>query len=713
MFWGNHTAGKTTFWQYLDSEKIEDFINKPDTESTHILNIYKYFENRPSTTSLPDAMIYDFGGQDYYHGLYQAFFSEDAINVLLWNPATNRNEVKPASGGNLTRHFTCDYWLYQFYYKRKKQEKSENQSEDADESILLVQTHADELKRENYTDDFSKFDIVDMFYVSLEKKGLGSKKVYQSALQHLKTSLLEEIEKKKKKENKKEYYPKFLQYILNSKRAKCVRLQDLLKNHYKREQQADESDEYMLSILEAELKQMHRQGLVLYYYNTETLRDVVWLNPAKTVEKIYQTTLASNIIKKNKGSVPEKDFNKNVVRDSRIKDLLINEKIVFYDKENQKYIIPNYLPLSDKEDSYDIMKFGLKEPAFVLKFKHFIPFGLINQLICLYGARPDKKISWRDQLIFTFDNCYKVWIRLLFSTLTIEVYISHEEEKESTVQLKPEEVKRAIFLNIIDLYWGEEVVYDYDRNLSVPDKNNEREFAGDVKKYLERKETASIYSPEDMYLSIDKKIFVQHIQLERMQFSESSIAGYPLNEKNELDFASPKNISVEKYKIYSNNKRLRGMKKVFVSYSKADIREKDEFISHTVTLQEQGLIEKPWTDEWIGFSKEWDKEIKGKIDECDIMVCLISVDFLNTDYIRKVEVKRALEQDKIFVPIVIKPCDWDNSDIAKYQFTLKGKCITLNENDKYLVRESTDVERANYWVKIIKEMRKKIFDKQV
>ncbi|MDR0682947.1 MAG: hypothetical protein LBG15_14025 [Dysgonamonadaceae bacterium] len=64
-------------------------------------------------------------------------------------------------------------------------------------------------------------------------------------------------------------------------------------------------------------------------------------------------------------------------------------------------------------------------------------------------------------------------------------------------------------------------------------------------------------------------------------------------------------------------------------------------------------------------------------------------------------------------PIIIKPCDWEGCDIARYQVTLKGKCISLNENDKYLVRESTDVERANFWVQIIKEMRRKIFDKQV
>jgi hypothetical protein len=216
-----------------------------------------------------------------------------------------------------------------------------------------------------------------------------------------------------------------------------------------------------------------------------------------------------------------------------------------------------------------------------------------------------------------------------------------------------------------------------------------------------------------MYLSVDNKIFVEHRKLEKMLFPRASIAGYPLNDKGELDFAAPENVSVGKYKIYSNNKKLQGMKKVFVSYSRKDIKERDEFIDNTISLQEEGLIDEPWTDEWIGFDKEWDKEIRKQIEACDIMVCLISADFLRTDYIRKVEIKMALKKD-ILVPIIIKPCDWRHwKDVTERQVALKGKCISINDNDPYHFKENTPVERAYYWVQVIEEMRKKIFDKQV
>lgn len=93
------------------------------------------------------------------------------------------------------------------------------------------------------------------------------------------------------------------------------------------------------------------------------------------------------------------------------------------------------------------------------------------------------------------------------------------------------------------------------------------------------------------------------------------------------------------------------------------------------------------------------------------MVCLVSVDFLNTGYIRKKEVIKAIEEQKILHPIIIKPCDWEKCDFAKYEVALKGKCISLNENEKGIIKENTSVERAQFWVEIIKEMRNKIFKK--
>jgi hypothetical protein len=195
----------------------------------------------------------------------------------------------------------------------------------------------------------------------------------------------------------------------------------------------------------------------------------------------------------------------------------------------------------------------------------------------------------------------------------------------------------------------------------------------------------------------DIKVLEQLTQLQELWLFGNRFSEPQLKTGNNLD-------TVRKYFLDKNKK------KIFVSYSKEDKKEKEEFIKQTVTLQEQGIITKPWTDEWIEFGQEWDNEIKRQIKECDIMVCLISDDFLNTEYIRKTELKEAMKQGKILIPIIIKPCDWENCDFAKYQVALKGKCLSYNENEN---RENTTVERKALWKEVIKEMRKKNLEDNV
>ena len=98
--------------------------------------------------------------------------------------------------------------------------------------------------------------------------------------------------------------------------------------------------------------------------------------------------------------------------------------------------------------------FGLVKPSFVLKFEHFLPIGLINQMICWFGKQPDNKKFWRNQLLFTLEQKSKVLIRLDFKTLEIKVHISclHEHAKEE------KDIKAYLFYCIMALYWDMELL---------------------------------------------------------------------------------------------------------------------------------------------------------------------------------------------------------------------------------------------------------------
>jgi len=64
-----------------------------------------------------------------------------------------------------------------------------------------------------------------------------------------------------------------------------------------------------------------------------------------------------------------------------------------------------------------------------------------------------------------------------------------------------------------------------------------------------------------------------------------------------------------------------------------------------------------WDDQKMKAGDRWDNAIKAALERMDVFVCLVSMEFLTSKYIRNVELPRALEREKAteieIVPIVI------------------------------------------------------------
>jgi hypothetical protein len=125
-------------------------------------------------------------------------------------------------------------------------------------------------------------------------------------------------------------------------------------------------------------------------------------------------------------------------------------------------------------------------------------------------------------------------------------------------------------------------------------------------------------------------------------------------------------------------------------------------------LQDDGLIETPFECTRICPSDKWEQTIKKALEDCDIMICLVSSNFLNSNYCRRVEVKTAIESNKKLTSVVVTPCDWQTADFAKFQALLQGDCISIINTGKRNVRERTETERMDRWVTAIKELRRTI-----
>jgi formylglycine-generating enzyme required for sulfatase activity len=88
---------------------------------------------------------------------------------------------------------------------------------------------------------------------------------------------------------------------------------------------------------------------------------------------------------------------------------------------------------------------------------------------------------------------------------------------------------------------------------------------------------------------------------------------------------------------------------------------------------------------------EWANQIDANLNEADIILLLVSPDFVNSDYCFSTELEQAIRRHEaekaIFVPVVLEPCDWSWLPFGKFQaFPKNAKAITTwtNQNEAFL-----------------------------
>jgi hypothetical protein len=114
------------------------------------------------------------------------------------------------------------------------------------------------------------------------------------------------------------------------------------------------------------------------------------------------------------------------------------------------------------------------------------------------------------------------------------------------------------------------------------------------------------------------------------------------------------------------------MAKVFFSYSHKDEELRNRLEVALKMLQRQGLIE-AWHDRRIVAGDEFNGEISQYLEEADIVLLLVSPDFLASDYCYDVEMGRAMERhhagDARVIPVILRRCDWHHAPFSKLMAT--------------------------------------------
>lgn len=122
------------------------------------------------------------------------------------------------------------------------------------------------------------------------------------------------------------------------------------------------------------------------------------------------------------------------------------------------------------------------------------------------------------------------------------------------------------------------------------------------------------------------------------------------------------------------------MPSVFFSYSHADEDLRNRLEKHLAIMKRSGAIS-TWHDRRINAGQEFDRQINEHLLTADVILLLVSADFLHSDYCWGVEVARAMERHErgaaLVIPVILRPCDWHDAPFGKLlAATPDGKPVT-------------------------------------
>lgn len=736
MLLGNHAAGKSSLLHYIQHEVLPT-----KSHSTHGLQVQRFTlpkQHTPSTdseqldqTNLPDAVLFDFGGQDYYHGMYRLFLRQQSSQIIVVNPSHDRNQTCDENAVTVaspqsTQDFSLAYWAAQLQYFRP--EPAQNT---AVLDTLLVQSHADcdPIQRWHYAecvqDRLLRFD-----HLSLKP----SQQASDFKLRQFREALLQHIDSSRDSVYQTERRIKLIQHVLS--------IWDSLQASY-RPLKVDRLNvklngkKYSLDWFKIDLEQMSAAGLV--WYDQQIAAGYVWLNPKALVDDLHQRLLSPKLLRERhtQGILSQADLNTLKLHPATI-ELLQFYRVIFkhqpdqYDDQQVDYIIPNYLPLCSEQSAlYSLSTFGLDQATFRMRFVRFMPMGLINQVVCFFGRQPDHKLFWRDLLVFTFSNDvqgrYRVMIRLDFTALEIHVCIQPSNLNANPTEYR--QVKQYVFYCLMRFYWdlhatdGEPASFEHfvavalrhEPDLKVQKLHpTEEDLANPSSQYRFGRPLWSPFYvtdpdrvqpeqarfiPEDLYLSVGATAWVKYSDLVKHPADE------PLIQRNELQdgmFKLQGTIPAKPFEVFLN-RELRAVKKIFISYSRKDLQYKDELSlflkttlgSHGHQVWDCGMLEEG----------KWDEQIQNKLAESDLVIFMLSINFFASGYIEQKELINTLahinqpnSKQKIMC-IVVKKFPWDS-------FAALAKASKVAEQDMAFLKDVyesprkediTDYQFLPYW----------------
>jgi internalin A len=649
---GNSGVGKTNFSQYLRGEQLNQ-----THESTHVLDIKPWRASflKSDSGELMLVNIFDFGGQDYYHDLHPLYYSHDTAYVLLWDTSTNHyDEVSEQIEGQTTvwfEHYPLTYWLESISYclngkeaydykGRLNSDLEDNQKRLADLAatapILVLQNKIDE-SRDGYP-----------------AEGLLDQNVLQNRYPNIVTFYNLSLRSQKRLSALDDVLDACFGKLNLSGRL-LIRTHHQVISRYIREEVAFEvhTMPQFTSLCQAMLAD---KNIILDEKDARSIASVltnlgyvyfrptsVTSNPLDREELVFtRLDMLNELIKDvmdtarrfHKRGTIGYDQLRHIPHIDQVLTLLVDNNSLIQMPERM-YLAPQFLPMeTDQTLSLFLPMFGHCNVRynFTAYFHKSLITNLFNDFILLSeeeNKTPNRSVG------------YHYWRRGLM--------LSEEIQDVSGKVVR----NQSVFVHLIK---------EKDRCLieirTLQPFNREIGLEGKIESKLDELVKGWTVSKE---VSLDTEHFFAVDELLRKA-----------NQKTYSFYENGKDYSLHHFKNWVNLPNL--PKKLFVSYSSRNSAFMQRFITHLEVLRRNELIV-PWYDRQISPGSKWDDAIKQEMEAADIIVFLLSPDFLATEYIRKEEIPMAIQRASrtncLIFPVEILPCYWEETELSQFQQNLK------------------------------------------
>jgi internalin A len=701
---GNSNVGKSSFIKWLVERKIQK-----DIPTTHWLETKDWVAD--ASNQRYAVKIFDFGGQEYYHDTHHLFFSNQAAYIVLWEPKTNilddvrihqRQRDKTVNEVTI-QAFPIIYWLatIKYYTENRKLDQVEEQiknifdkkdmsiandliapaeiddkaidnvsetnlKSDQHPNILIVQNKVDKQHDKAFLQqldlskeypriyDFQTISVHNNYRLhTLEKtleELLSTLPILNSELPGTWQIIRERLESYPMELGNEVSFDEFHLYCNNILRQ-ALKERDFSTNQIKRvlfgENDTRTFAEYLSDI-----------GILLYFSQNQQLKNKVYVKPSNVIKSIYDVLLG---LESTGGQFDEQHVARSLDKnhfDNDCADIVVLMKHfkIIINKPGSKdtFVAPLYLP-RDPDPGIGLFINVLNKPVVRFFYRKYIHKTIILEFFHEYGSNALENTVGKD---------FYYWRNgiLLKDSISDEIVLVSFNNKINSGDG-----------SYIDIHC-----------LSI---ENGKDF---LNRLIDNFEKISLGWEYEKLVTCDGIDFLPLSLIKKNESSKSWRFVFNNKTYNLLDFRDYLSKSLK-------------MKKLFISYSKSDGASLQKLENHLSVLRRNGTIS-TWNCRKLLPGDKWDGMIKKELEEADVIIFLVSDDFLATDYIWDIEIKRAIEREQAnpsirVIPIIVRSCDWQESPLGIYNTAPKKAQI---------INTSADIDVA--WTDVVRELKKILVD---